>query len=181
MERNARRIELEQVTVESPCPKRWHDLEGGDRRRFCDECALHVVNLAALTRAEGQALLDERAGDERVCVSTTRRADGSLVTADRAGRWRGLARMAASVLFGLFPLLAACHPTARKGDLTGIGVGDGPGGDGDAGCIELTGEVALPEPSHLLDVPEAVLGRIAIPAPESFRPVEHGDGADIDR
>ena len=90
------------------------------------------------------------------------------MTADRAPfwrdkGWRGLARAAASLLFGLFPLLAACRPTV--GDLSVSG-GEGVSPDDpDAGCIELTGEVALPDPaaSHQIDVPEAVLGRIAAP------------------
>lgn len=179
-------FELERVTIESPCPKRWDELRGDDRRRFCGDCALHVVNLSALTRAEGQAFLDTRSGDERVCVSVTRRADGSLVTAERSPRgrdrgrrapaWRHLARAAASFLFGLFPLLAACRPAGVVvvgGDPAGGGVDGGPPDDPNRGCIELTGEVALPDPaaSHQLDVPEAVLGRIAAPAP----PLEGSD------
>ena len=165
MERSEHGIELEQVTVESPCSKRWQDLDGGDRRRFCGECSLHVVNLSALTSAEGQELLDGHQAEERLCVSFSRRADGSLVTAERVGLWRGLLRTAASIAFGLFPLLAACRPATETGE-TASGSNGGPPDEGPAGCIELTGEVALPDPeaTHRIEVPEAILGRVALPA-----------------
>lgn len=182
MKGEARRIELDQVAVKSPCPMKWAELEGDGERRFCRECSLHVVNLSAMTRTAAQGLLDERAGDERVCVTFTRRADGSLVTADReparirrGGRWRILARLAASLLFGLSPLLAACRPGVRDGGENGPDVDPASTGGGDPICTQLTGEVALPEPDPSLElsVPETVLGRLAVPVdPPEPRPSE---------
>src|SRR3954468_19597841 len=71
---------LDQVRVASPCPARWEDMEGDERRRFCGQCQLHVYNLSAMTRAEATALVSGTEG--RLCAGFYRRADGTILTRD---------------------------------------------------------------------------------------------------
>lgn len=113
---------LEGVSIERPCPKRWSELVGDEKRRFCSECALHVTNLSALTRAEATDFLSARSG--RVCVTYVPTEDGGAKLQAEAGKGltrlpflaRGLAR-AASFVLGLLCLLPGCRPTPT--DTTG--------------------------------------------------------------
>src|SRR3954471_24974057 len=94
---------LDQVRVASPCPARWEDMEGDERRRFCGQCQLHVYNLSAMTRAEAMALVSGAEG--RLCAGFFRRADGTILTSDcpiglraaRAAAAAALRRIAAAV------------------------------------------------------------------------------------
>ncbi len=74
------RRSLDDLRIDTPCPKRWADLEGGDEKRFCDECGLHVVNLSALTRREAERTVRRRSAGERLCATFRRDRDGKLST-----------------------------------------------------------------------------------------------------
>jgi hypothetical protein len=52
--------------IQTPCPKRWDELIGDEKKRFCSECSLHVHNGAEMTRAEASALV--LGATERVCM-----------------------------------------------------------------------------------------------------------------
>jgi hypothetical protein len=65
--------------VRTPCSMRWDEMRGDSRRRFCEDCQLHVHNLSALSQ-RGVARVLARGEHERVCITYTRRADGTLVT-----------------------------------------------------------------------------------------------------
>lgn len=108
---------LEGVSIERPCTKRWSELVGDEKRRFCSECSLHVTNLSALTRAEATDFLSAREG--RVCVTYVPAENGGARVRAEAGRpgcgrlsllARPLAR-AASFVLGLLFLLPGCRPT----------------------------------------------------------------------
>lgn len=55
-------------------------MSGDARERHCVRCALHVTNLAELTRAEADALLARASQEHRVCVRATYDAEGRAVT-----------------------------------------------------------------------------------------------------
>jgi len=65
--------------IRTPCPKLWHEINGDSKTRFCDHCQLHVQNLSAMSRREISTVLARRE-EGRVCISYTRRSDGSLFT-----------------------------------------------------------------------------------------------------
>jgi hypothetical protein len=52
-------------TILNPCPKRWSDLGGDGRRRFCDECQTYVHALDQYSLEKFQRLKRESQG--RVC------------------------------------------------------------------------------------------------------------------
>ena len=94
---------VQRVQIASPCPAKWEDMVGDDRSRFCSHCKLNVYNLAAMTEAQGEALIIEKEG--KLCARIYRRYDGTILTKDcprglRAARKRAawLALRAAAVL-----------------------------------------------------------------------------------
>lgn len=72
---------LDQIAVASPCSANWDDMVGDDRVRFCLQCDKNVFNLSAMSKADAEALLDERASGE-LCVRYYQRADGTIMTSD---------------------------------------------------------------------------------------------------
>ncbi len=103
----SRTIRLDQIRIASPCPRTWDSLVGDDKKRFCDDCNLHVYNFAAMTQAEAEDLICSTEG--RLCSAIYRRADGTIITRDcsiglaavkRRARWMA-AKVAAGVLLAL--------------------------------------------------------------------------------
>lgn len=162
---------LETVSVDRPCPKRWSELVGDDTRRFCSECRLHVTNLSALTRAEGEAFLAEQSGS--VCVTYVPAAGGGarpLEPRPRAGFLRSLAHLAALAL-GVLTALPGCRPTEARPD---GGTPPDPDEDHEAGSI--VGKVRA-DPEVLVDDEHVVMGEwVAIPPAGQDEGVEEGCG-----
>ena len=160
MDNPTRLVQLEGLKIATPCPASWADMTGDDRTRYCQQCQLHVHDLSAMTRAEGEALVASSTG--RLCTRMTRRPDGTIVTLDdqrstrtpTPHRWRALA---ASLLGALSTLwLSACgrpvepsHPEP-----------DNPPPD----VTHLQGMIA-PGPEPLLG--EAVMGDIEVPTDDA--------------
>ena len=63
-------ISLETLQVPDPCPARWDEMVGDDRRRFCAHCQKYVHNLTAIPRDEADRLVCQSAGD--LCVRFAR-------------------------------------------------------------------------------------------------------------
>lgn len=159
----SREDRLDQLHIPSPCSKRWEELEGGERSRFCSTCALHVHDLAAHTREEADSLLARREQGERVCVRVQVDEQGQPITAESAPPARpARARGAALALALGASLLAACRETAdaptppatEPGPDLSDQVDFGPVGDPGEGeplttelreRLELLGYVAEPE------------------------------------
>lgn len=72
---------LDQVRVASPCPAKWDEMVGDDRKRFCLSCDKSVFNISSLTREDAEQFLLENAGGD-VCVRYYQRADGTIMTSD---------------------------------------------------------------------------------------------------
>ena len=79
-----------ELTISSPCPKKWTDLVGNDRIRYCGDCKLNVYNLAELRPAEIEALVRKTPG--RLCGQLYVRQDRTATLWDcptaRAGALR---------------------------------------------------------------------------------------------
>jgi hypothetical protein len=87
---------LDMVEVATPCTASWDEMAGDDRVRFCSQCRLHVYNISALTRAEAEALLQEKEG--HLCTRFFRRLDGTILTQDCPIGVRSMRRWLASFL-----------------------------------------------------------------------------------
>ncbi len=99
---------LDNISVATPCRASWENMQGSDKARFCQTCRKNVYNLSTMSRAEAEALIQEKEG--RLCVRFYQRDDGTVLTADcpvglgalRRRLWGGLAAgFAACVAFGL--------------------------------------------------------------------------------
>jgi hypothetical protein len=108
--------------IKTPCPKRWEEMRGDAATRFCDHCELHVQNLSAMSSRKVAHTL-ARSGSEHVCITYTRRRDGSMVT-----RWQmicerlllPLRRGFAWSLAALVPIaFGACATQQTQSQLTG--------------------------------------------------------------
>ena len=73
-------VDLDLITVASPCPVAWGDMAGDERKRFCNQCNLNVYNISAMTRSEAESFIANAEG--RICAKLYRRADGSIITKD---------------------------------------------------------------------------------------------------
>jgi hypothetical protein len=83
---------LDALEIAEPCQVPWAGMAGDDRVRFCGQCRQNVYNVAAMSRDQAVALI--QAAEGRVCLRLTRRADGTVTTADcwtllRQARRRG--------------------------------------------------------------------------------------------
>lgn len=86
MTEEQKRIKLEAIEIPTPCPMLWENLDGDERKRFCDECGKHVHDLSALTRVEAEALLSEN--EAKLCVSYELTPTGGIKTRDYSETFR---------------------------------------------------------------------------------------------
>ncbi len=73
-------LPLDAISVASPCPVAWDDMNGDGRVRFCSKCEQRVYNLSEMTRKQAEALVRQAEG--RLCVRYYRRPDGTVMTKD---------------------------------------------------------------------------------------------------
>ncbi len=81
-------------SIPNPCPKRWKDLAGDDRRRFCETCGTHVHAVGGYSVEQWQALV----ASGPVCAYS----EGETTAAPRSRR----AVVAGALLTTIAPLLA---------------------------------------------------------------------------
>jgi hypothetical protein len=157
-------VVLESIRIAMPCSADWDDMSGDDRVRFCGKCEKNVYNLSAMSREEGEALVQEKEG--RLCVRLYQRADGTVITNDcpvgqrrarlRARVWASISGAAASMalVLGLFGGRARADLTVDGKKPTGT--------KPDVSVRVMGGAVAVaPPPKH-----EPLMGKIAIKQPE---------------
>ena len=115
---------LDLIQVASPCPMSWHEMEGDDRVRFCEECSLNVYNLSGMKRAEAEALV--ASNEERLCVRYYQRADGTVITRDcpigLAAARRAVARLVGIVAAVCVALVSAAWAVGKGSRSTGDGL-----------------------------------------------------------
>lgn len=91
--------------VLEPCPMKWSDLSGDERKRNCEHCHLHVHNLSMMTEEQQRELLLNTPG--RKCISY-QEAPGVIPIS--LGKWRLLQRLpvawrrAAALVSAVLPL-----------------------------------------------------------------------------
>jgi hypothetical protein len=71
---------LHDIRIASPCHVPWEQMKGNQRVRFCQDCALHVYNLSAMTAQEAEDLVLKKEG--HLCVLFYQREDGTVLTRD---------------------------------------------------------------------------------------------------
>lgn len=71
---------LDSVRIATPCPARWSEMEGDDRKRYCNLCKLNVYDVSQMTKDDAEKLIRESSG--RLCMRLHQRADGRIITKD---------------------------------------------------------------------------------------------------
>lgn len=107
---------LKNVRVADPCSQPWHDMEGDDRVRFCQQCKLNVYNLSDMTAKEAAALIEKTQG--RLCIGYYMRADGTILTQNCPVGLRKVRKKVAWALTGAAAVLGMALNTlaSLKGD-----------------------------------------------------------------
>jgi Carboxypeptidase regulatory-like domain len=111
---------LDHLSIASPCPANWEQMNGDEHVRFCDLCNLHVYNIAPLTPKEVETLIANTEG--RICARIFRRADGTIMTKDcpvglRAIRRQG-AKVAGAVCAAVLSMFSTALSLTRPGVAT---------------------------------------------------------------
>lgn len=100
--------------IKAPCPKKWDELDGDAKRRFCSECKLHVHNLSEMSARERSDFL---CSPGRKCGAYLQTPHTRTV---RLGLWRFLDRLRltrpAVAALALFAAVfgGGCATTYRK-------------------------------------------------------------------
>ena len=100
-----------ELKIESPCHMQWAELKGAGAKRFCGECALHVVDGSAMTKSAAEELVES--ADDRVCMRVAVDKDGQAIhqpeaPAARPGLLAGIGLTIASTM------LVACGEEAQE-------------------------------------------------------------------
>lgn len=69
---------------EYQCDKEWDEMQGGDRRRYCDSCDKHVHHISGMTKERALKFLEER--NWQVCVDFFADPDGNAQFRERESR-----------------------------------------------------------------------------------------------
>lgn len=94
-----------------PCPKRWEELSGDDRRRACADCGKDVLAVSELGLEEARA-----ASKSGACLSFVELPGGLVRTREGWRLWRVAAVASAlSACEGAPPLPAPTAPPAEGG------------------------------------------------------------------
>jgi len=153
-------IDLDQITIASPCTADWDAMQGDERVRFCDLCELNVYNLSEMGRDEAQELVRETEG--KICVRLYKRRDGTLISQDCPVGLRAKLRRKLSWIAGLAASLLAT--------VGGVFVG-ARGGDEQTGStrgrllpVVVQGDMQ-PEPPEVTPepIPEPMMGAMVCP------------------
>jgi hypothetical protein len=110
---------LDNLRIAAPCPAQWEEMDGDDRKRFCQACKMNVYNLSGMSKTEAENLLQNQAG--RLCLRMFQREDGTVITDNcpvgvRLIR-RKLAWVAGGIAAGFF--FAASGALAMWGKMSG--------------------------------------------------------------
>lgn len=99
------------LTIAKPCPKKWSDMTGDAKRRFCEQCQLHVHNLSAMEPGERAQFVAETRG--HACITYELRADGTMITRSRWDWVLRPLRAFAALLAALLPFAFSSCATRR--------------------------------------------------------------------
>jgi hypothetical protein len=100
---------------------KWENLQGDEKRRYCEHCRLHVHNLSAMTPQEKRAVVSSDQG--HTCITYSVQPETMMVhprawlgmSTSRAMYWVAAMVVAASSLF-----VAGCTPRRTMGKMCPI-------------------------------------------------------------
>lgn len=160
------------LRIESPCPKNWDGMTGDDKRRFCENCQLHVHNLSAMSGEERAQFVEDTRAKGHACITYELRADGTMVTPSRWS-WvlrpvRAFAAMLAALLPFAFSACALLRTTGKLVPRDGKSVAPANGG-----AVQLPGKARVTGEAPTLNTskfPSTVVVRGSWKRPQQDKP-----------
>lgn len=131
---------LDQLKIQSPCPKKWADFSGSDGRRYCDSCSKHVYNLSSMSRLEAEALLRLKRGD--LCVAYRMTKEGKIRNASLWNRVRWVPAGLLAALVSLFPIGCAGPVRSSGKDAAAAAACPAPATQGQEEMLEMVGDTS---------------------------------------
>lgn len=104
------------IRIATPCKMDWNKMTGDERKRYCQDCNLHVYNVSELSPKETVDLLRSNNGG-RVCLQIYRRKDGTVMTRDcpvAVWKLKKAYRRAAAVAASLVAWLGIVGPSMAQ-------------------------------------------------------------------
>lgn len=99
------------VRIPKPCPMKWEELVGDEKKRYCSSCELHVHNLSEMSTGERHSFLAASHG--RTCVAFS--APRKRPLASRFGRFGLLlASLSVVILPGCSSMMTMGKPCPPK-------------------------------------------------------------------
>jgi len=98
------------LRIAKPCPKKWDEMHGTAKKRFCEHCQLHVHNLSEMSERERNDAITRTGG--QLCIAYIQRPDGSMAV---RSRWEPIQRLFAPVRWWIASALATVLPFAFVG------------------------------------------------------------------
>ena len=71
---------MKRAYVAAPCPVKWEDMKGDEKRRLCAQCDCYVLKATQMTDEEVTEAITRAASGQRVCMQFYKRADGTILT-----------------------------------------------------------------------------------------------------
>lgn len=112
---------LATVTIATPCPASWEEMQGEGNVRFCKQCSKHVYDLSMLTVPDAEALIVRHEG--KMCARVYLRVDGTVMTADC---WVGRRRVGVVAVCAAASVLAVVGAVLAYDSATTELAADGP-------------------------------------------------------
>lgn len=102
--------------IAKPCPANWDDMQGDDKRRFCEHCQLHVHNLSAMPLKEQREVLTSK--NEHKCITYIASTDAIQMEPAKWLNWQAnswtLRKIAAIFVTMLSFMGASCQSTTKS-------------------------------------------------------------------
>ncbi|MFT5524681.1 MAG: hypothetical protein ACI9G1_004324 [Pirellulaceae bacterium] len=169
----AKKIELGQIRVASPCSALWEKMAGDERSRFCEQCDKSVFNISGMPQHEAEDFLN--AVTASVCVRLYRRADGTIITNDCPVGLRAVRLKIAQFVAATVALLGMLTCTVTFGTAT-FGAFNR-AGDRTSGAVEALKNMSLVPAPAAPPVECLEMGEMAVPlmTPTPLGPAQSPD------
>jgi len=154
-----------ELKIAKPCQQSWQEMHGTTSERHCSSCRKNVHNLAVMSSRGIVKTIAEANG--HLCARITRRADGSIITADSAERSGLISGVAGALVGGALSAGAAAaqSPAGQSGKAIVSGVVRGPDGRN------------LSMPSEVLFVRDGQIAKRIVPDSAGAWKAEHEPGS----
>ena len=102
-----------ELSIDTPCPKTWAELDGDEGKRYCSKCDKHVHNGESMTKSEAVEFV--RTGEGEICMRLVTDDAGTILYKDspKKNKPKSMVRRA-GLAIAAGGLVAACTSQPEK-------------------------------------------------------------------